>query len=106
MTSGMSTVITTKLLARMRSIYSRRAMRRTLRIDPALLADGLNEYLLQRRLAHLEPPDLCRLRGEGQQRLCVIAIFQCDLRVATVVFRRCDARVLQKRVAAFEVDLH
>src|SRR5580693_708485 len=106
MMSGISTVITRKLLARMRSIYSRRAMSRTLRIDSASATHGLDEDLFQGRLRHFKPPDLRGLRGKGQQRLCVVAILQRDLGMTAVVLRRCDAGVLQKRIASLEVDQH
>src|ERR1700722_13486970 len=102
--SGMSTVITTKLRARMRSMYSRRAISRVLRIEQtsalAFAADGLNEDLLQRRLAHLEPPHLRHLQGFSQQSLRIVAVLQPDLGVAVVVGLFRHRGMLQERVAA------
>src|SRR6185312_9651223 len=94
--SGMRRVMTIKLLARMRSRYSRFAISQTLCIDFAsgfrvaeTCPDVFDEYLFESRLDHFEPRDACAARyRRGKHLLGRGFVPQQNVGVARVVLYR------------------
>src|SRR5665213_2217221 len=99
---GMRMVMIRKLLARMRSIYSRFAISHTLCIDftsgfrvAETSPDVFDEDLFKRGLDHFKPSNIYAARDcSGKHMLACGFVAQQDVGVAGVVLGRLDAWVL------------
>src|SRR6202034_3653870 len=99
--SGMRTVMRRKLLARMRSRYSRLAMSQILCID--ILSYGFDEDLLERGLHDFEAGDSrATLGGRGKEWLSVgsraVYTAELDLLLTTIVLRAFNAGMREKGI--------